>query len=110
MGLVPVMAQNYYVKSIVRSACAIPLLPKTVMARGLQTLITEAERKHVIIALKEFFEYFTQTWMCKHFETLSVYGLKHRTNNLAESCNKMLRVKTGAHRPSLWHFICKYFL
>ncbi|XP_052119508.1 uncharacterized protein LOC127748758 [Frankliniella occidentalis] len=106
LGLVPFMNQHRRLKSLIRSACALALLPKNVMARGLNTLIQEATRRGYIQLLNGFFLYMINTWMTDPlFSTMSVYDQPHRTNNVSESCNRMLRSKTGAHRPGLWHFI-----
>lgn len=69
----------------------------------------EANAAGLIQVLQPFFDYFINTWMSPaFFPSLSVYGVKNRTNNVAESANKILRSLTGAHRPSLWHFLCTY--
>lgn len=107
--LAAVMRENRVVKSIVRSTMAIPLLPTNLMARGLQSLMREAAIAGVNGILEGFFNYFIDTWFSPtYFGSLSVYGIRHRTNNVCESCNRLLRSLTGAHRPGLWHFLSKY--
>ena len=110
LGLTAYLRESRIAKSLVRSALAIPLLPQRLMARGFQTLIAEANRRGLFGPLEPFFNYMTETWFSMPFlQSLSVYGLKHRTNNCAESANRLLRSKTGAHKPSVWHFLCKCF-
>ena len=111
MGLGPLMRENRVLRSLVRSTLAIPLLPQRFMARGLASLIREANAAGLINILQPFFNYMIDTWMSPtFFRSLSVYGIRHRTNNVCESANKILRSFTGAHRPSLWHFICEFYI
>lgn len=108
MGLVQLINQNPHVRRIIRSCCALALLPAGLIRRGLRILVAEAARLNVIQHLAEFFNYMVDTWMTdRMLVKLSVFGLKHRTNNVAEAANKILRRRTGAHRPGLWHFLCK---
>ena len=102
------MNANRRLKSIVRSACAIPLLPPALMERGIQTLIQEAAQHGILPHLDSFFQYLINTWMAPNVKKrLSVFRLRHRTNNVAESNNRLRRGRTGAYRPGLWHFLCK---
>lgn len=109
LGLIPELNNSRPLKSLIRSVCAIPLLPTALMERGVQTLISEAARRGFFPLLDNFFEYYINFWMAPNVKRrLSVFGMKHRTNNVSECCNKLLRSRTGAHRPGLWHFLCKY--
>lgn len=109
MGLVPLMTANMELRKLIRSFCAIPLLPQNLIQRGVESLMRTAQRRGFLPLLNEFFTYFIDTWIAgPFFESLSVYNQPHRTNNVAESANKMLRKKTGVHRPGLWHFIGKH--
>ncbi|KAE8739287.1 hypothetical protein FOCC_FOCC015210 [Frankliniella occidentalis] len=106
LGLVPFMNQQRRLKSLIRSVCALPLLPQNLIGRGLNTLIQEARRRGYIQLLAPFFNYLIDTWMTNPlFSTMCVFNQPHRTNNVSESCNRMLRARTGAHRPGLWHFL-----
>ncbi|KAE8740773.1 hypothetical protein FOCC_FOCC013697 [Frankliniella occidentalis] len=106
LGLVPFMNQHRRLRSLIRSVCALPLLPQALMGRGLNTLIQEANRRGYLQLLTPFFNYMIDTWMSNPlFSTLSVYDQPHRTNNVSESCNRMLRSRTGVHRPGLWQFL-----
>ncbi|KAK3910862.1 Protein FAR1-RELATED SEQUENCE 2 [Frankliniella fusca] len=106
LGLVPFMNQHRQLRSLIRAMCALPLLPQALMGRGLNTLIQEATRRGYVQFLNPYFNYMIDTWMTNPlFSTMSVYDQPHRTNNVSESCNRMLRSKTGAHRPGLWHFL-----
>lgn len=110
LGLIPAI-NNRRLRSLIRSVCAVPLLPKALMERGVQTLISEAAQRGFFPLLNDFFEYYIGFWMAPHIKSrLSVFGMKHRTNNVSECSNKLLRSRTGAHRPGLWHFLCKYTL
>lgn len=109
MGLVPLMNANRHLKSIVRSCCALALLPARAIRRGFVTLMTEAARRNVLQQLTPFFDYMIETWLTQRMiPKLSVFRLRHRTNNVAEAVNKVLRRRTGAHRPGLWHFLSKF--
>ncbi|XP_034252579.1 uncharacterized protein LOC117652054 [Thrips palmi] len=106
LGLTQLMRDNRVLRSLVRASLALPLLPAGLIDRGLRTLILEAQRSGHFPVLEPFFTYWVETWgNPRFFRYLSVYGLKHRTNNVAESANRLLRSKTGAHRPGLWHFL-----
>ncbi|KAK3930908.1 putative 14.5 kDa early protein [Frankliniella fusca] len=106
LGLVPFMNQHRRFKSLICCVCALPLLPQAVIGRGFNTLIQEATRRGYIQLLNGFFNYMIDTWMTDPlFSTMCVYGQPHRTNNVSESCNRMLRSRTGAHRPGLWNFL-----
>ncbi|KAJ1528957.1 hypothetical protein ONE63_007325 [Megalurothrips usitatus] len=106
LRLRPHMQQNRNLRSIIRSMLALPLLPTNLIIRGYRTLMVEAQRTGLLGLLNELFQYWTDTWAAPHvFQSLSVYGLRHRTNNVCESANRLLRSKTGAHRPGLWHFL-----
>ena len=98
LELTAFLQQNREAKSLVRASLAIPLLPQRLMARGFRTLIAEAARRGILGPLEPFFNYFIDTWFsARFFRSLSVFGLKHRTNNCSESANRMLRAKTGVH-------------
>lgn len=108
LGLTAFSRRNLRNRSLLRSFLGIPLLPQHMIVRGFATLVTEAQRLGVLVELGGFITYFMKTWLTQpYFQTLSVFRLKHRTNNLCESCNKLLRSKTGAHKPGLWHFLSK---
>ena len=80
MGLIPQINNNRPLKSLIRSLCAIPLLPTALMERGVQTLMTEAARRGFFPLLGNFFEYYIGFWMAPNVKSrLSVFGLKHRT-------------------------------
>ena len=108
MGFVPAMNAYPALKSLIRSVCGLPLLPRPLMMRGLMSLISEARRRGFLLFLQSFFLYIINTWMSPNMiRRLCVFRLKHRTNNVAECANRLLRNRTGAHRPGLWHFHCK---
>ncbi len=108
LHLFPTMRANRRLNSLVRSLLGIPLLPGNLMLRGFDTLVREARQRNLFAILDPLFTYYANFWFSPAvFQSLSVYGLKHRTNNIAESANRLLRSRTGAHRPGLWHFLCK---
>lgn len=108
LGLRALLLNDLILRSIVRSILALPLLPAALIDRGLQTLIVEATRGGYFLVLQPLFNYWIDTWgRQRFFQFLSVFGVAHRTNNVCESANRLLRSKTGAHRPGLWHFLCK---
>lgn len=70
-------------RGIVRSTLALPLLPSGLIDRGLRSLIIEAVRRGHFAVLEPFFDYWIATWGNRRFfRFLSVFGLKHRTNNV----------------------------
>lgn len=106
LGLIPHMRQDRQLKTLIRSFCAIPLLPQNLIERGVRILMAQAHQRGFLPLLNDFLHYYIDTFMTMpFFGSLSVFEQPHRTNNVAESCNKLLRKKTGAHRPRLWHFV-----
>lgn len=109
LGLVPLVNANQHAKRILRSCCALALLPANLIHRGFRRIAAEAAQQNLLQDLMPFLQYMVNTWMSDQMlPKLSVFGLRNRTNNVAETSNKMLRRRTGAHRPGLWHFLCKF--
>ncbi|XP_034238942.1 uncharacterized protein LOC117643894 [Thrips palmi] len=106
LGLTGLLREDRICRSIARSLLAVPLLPKRYMERGVRVLIAEAHREGRLDQLNALFDYYTDTWFsASAFESLSVYRAEHRTNNCAETANKMFGSKTGANRPGVYRFL-----
>ncbi|KAJ1522440.1 hypothetical protein ONE63_001630 [Megalurothrips usitatus] len=93
----------------IRKACAITLLPPRYFLVGLGVLRDDARRENLVLAflLVNFFQYVEDKWILNNNrrQWMRLFKAVHRTNNLCESHNKMLRKAIGAYRPNVWAFI-----
>lgn len=93
---------NDAVVVIVRCCNALPLLPRTWLEAGVLCLWERAIHFGVTAQLDEWFSYIENTWTSGRFaDSVSVFGAIHRTNNISESVNRMLRLRTKAHHPNI---------
>ncbi|KAK3932380.1 Carboxy-S-adenosyl-L-methionine synthase [Frankliniella fusca] len=95
MGLTYYLGLHPRAKSIVRSLLALPLLPQNRIMEGFMSLAYEAAEEAVYAVLHTFFLKVLDTWLVGfRFQMLSVFLADHRTNNVSESANRMLRLRT----------------
>ncbi|KAK3913488.1 Glutamate receptor ionotropic, NMDA 2C, partial [Frankliniella fusca] len=106
MGLTHYLRLHPRAKSIVRSLLALPLLPQNLIMEGFMSLAYEAAEEAVYAVLHTFFLRVLQTWLVGfRFEMMSVFLADHRTNNVSESANRMLRLRTQVHHPNISLFL-----
>lgn len=109
LGLQPLMNASRKLSSIIRATYAIPLLPPRLLRKGFVALVREAYRQGLLRHLDAFFEYLNDTWLNGfRADALSVFLARHRTNNVSESANRMLRVRTKVHHPTVSLFLGKF--
>lgn len=109
LGLRPHIFTNRKVDRLVRSFCALALLPVKLLWKGLEVLAIRARREGVFLFLEPLFYYIKNTWYSyTNLRMLSVYNCPHRTNNVCESCNAAMVAAMKQKRPNIWSFQCKY--
>lgn len=109
LGFRALLQLHLRIPSILRSCCAIALLPKELMIFALLSLALEAQQEGILHLMQPIFTYLRDVWFTGwRLHKVSVFLSAHRTNNVAESVNKMLQKRTGIHHPSLWTFIGMY--
>ena len=97
---------NDRLKSLVRCCCALPLLPQDMIEDGLLSLVLEAVGLNLFDDMDDFFGYIYDTWINSwRFQCLSCCLSPFRTNNCSECANRMLRLRTRVHRPSIPTFM-----
>ncbi|KAJ1519031.1 hypothetical protein ONE63_011362 [Megalurothrips usitatus] len=89
---------------IVRCCNALPLLPADNIRTGLLTVVRAAKQYGVFRRLKGFLKYVKDVWASKP-DVLSVFEEANRTNNVAESWNRTLRLAVKVKRPNIWIFL-----
>jgi len=96
---------------IVRLAGTLPLLPRRLMVRGLVLLTREAMGQGPAFyrRVRPFLRYLNRRWVSHPLRSqwMCVFNSKHRTNNAAESLNKLMKLLMGVH-PNIYRFIRKY--
>ncbi|KAK3923567.1 Tyrosine-protein kinase etk [Frankliniella fusca] len=106
MGLTGFLNVHDRARSIVRSLLALPLLPRDLIGEGFMSLAYEAADEGVYAVLHQFFLNIHSTWLTGfRYEMLSVFLAVHRTNNVSESANRMLRLRTHVHHPNISTFL-----
>jgi len=92
-----------------RKSCAIALLPVQYFRVALDILRRDAYEEDPLLyyLLHNFFEYMEFRWIGNRYRRLwmGFWESMHRTNNLCESHNRMLRKEVGAYRPNVYAFI-----
>lgn len=100
-------------RKIVRLAGTLPLLPRRLMHRGLVLLTRNAmsEGRAFYRRVRPFLRYLNRRWVSHRIRSrwMNVYNSRHRTNNAAESLNKLLKLLMGNH-PNIYKFIGLLFL
>ncbi|XP_044575625.1 uncharacterized protein LOC123259326 [Cotesia glomerata] len=103
LGLIRLVQNWKYGKILIRKIMALALLPAVDASDGFQWIITNIP-DNVKTLFGTFLLYFREQWIKKTPPTLwSVYGLLHRTDNLAETYHKKANLRFGAHSP-IWKF------
>lgn len=91
-------------RRIVRMAMGIPLAPGDRLQEALNCVIVESRRLNLVDQFLEFFQYIRETWVLGVGNTLSVFGVRHRTNNVAECHHRNLNSRL-VRRPNIWRFL-----
>lgn len=108
LHLTALLRENMLADSVVRSLCAIPLLPTEHLARGFASVLRRAMR-HGLDELGPLFAYYLRTWLSPaRLRILSVYDSENRTNNVCESHNRTLRAEVKVHHPNIFQLIAAF--
>lgn len=106
LGMAAFIRDNPAVKRIIQLCCAIPLAPPQYLRAALGVISEEARATIYFDDLLPFFWYLWNTWLTgRRYESLSVSGCEHRTNNICESYNRLLSSQLGPHHPNIYRFI-----
>lgn len=105
LGLHAVVRDNDNARRILRLSMSIPLVPPNRIQEALNAIIVEARRLFLFNEFEGFFNYIRTTWIdVIGPEVLSVFGVRHRTNNAAESHHRNLNSRL-VRRPNIWRFL-----
>lgn len=98
-------------RRIVRLAMAIPLVPADRLKGALNSVLIEARRLGLFDQFEHFFLYIRETWILGVGRSLSVFRVRHRTNNVAECHHRNLNARL-VRRPNIWRFLgsCQLFM
>ena len=100
MGLSSEFANSRSLKTIQRILC-LPLLPQESISEAFSTI----RRDNSVLVLNNWLQYVEQTWIrSRRFPSLSVFGMRHRTNNFAESTFSVFSTQLMPH-PQLFKFL-----
>ncbi|KAJ1518780.1 hypothetical protein ONE63_011611 [Megalurothrips usitatus] len=106
IGLAVPIRDNEEVDSLVRSMCALALLPSKKLVKGIEALADRCLAQGHWWLLKPMFEYIRDTWCIpSRRKMFSVYKCPHRTSNACESCNSTLRSAVRQKHPNVWSFL-----
>ena len=106
LSLVPHIKQNGVIASLIRSICALPLLPTEQIEEGLEAIGRRALRLGHFDLLEPLFVKVASTWLtAKVLEVLSVCDAVDRTSNACESDNSSLARAVKTCHPSIWRFL-----
>ena len=87
---------------------AIPLLKENLISQAYLQLKCQEENFHISdetkVQLSRFNSYFSRYWL-KKIEMMSVFGLKHKTNNCSEGFHSSLNKRIKVIHPNLWCFL-----
>lgn len=103
-GLHAIVRDNDNARRIVRLCMAIPLAPPNRLQEALNSIIMEARRLRLDNEFLNFFQYIRNTWIIGVGNVLSVFGVRHRTNNAAECHHRNLNSRL-VRRPNIWRFL-----
>lgn len=106
LRLVSLIRRNHLANSIVRSMCALALLPSHDIPAALGKLARHAKREGVWDALHRLFLYFKTYWL-RRKSILSVYECDDRTNNACESDNRTFRDSVKVKHANIFCFLSK---
>lgn len=106
-GLFELVRDSENARRIVRLCLAIPLAPPGRLQEALNSILIESRRLQLFNEFTEFFEYIRRTWLIGIGDhILSVFGVRHRTNNVAECHHRNLNSRL-VQRPNIWRFLGK---
>lgn len=78
---------------------ALALLPNEFVVPGFQSIAKQHAKSRIF---SRFAKYWHRQWAEAN---ISVYGLKNRTNNFAESLNKTINLLIGNRHPHIWRLL-----
>lgn len=105
LGLHALVRDNPNARRVVRLCLAIPLAPPGRLFEALNAILVEARRLDLHDQLLNLFNYLRATWIQGIGERiLSVFGVRHRTNNIAEAHHRNLNSRV-VRRPNIWRFL-----
>ncbi|KAK3932642.1 putative WRKY transcription factor protein 1 [Frankliniella fusca] len=105
LGLHAIVRDNQNARRIVRLCLAIPLSPPGRLFEALNAVVMEARRLNLQEQFTDLFNYLRATWIEGIGErTLCVFGVRHRTNNVAEAHHRNINSRV-VRRPNVWRFI-----
>ena len=108
LGLHAIVRDFENARRIVRMSMGIPLAPADRLQEALNCVLVEARRLDLLDQFQDFFQYIRQTWILGVGSTLSVFGVRHRTNNIAECHHRNLNARL-VRRPNIWRFLGKHY-
>ncbi|KAK3915241.1 Elongation factor G [Frankliniella fusca] len=105
LGLHALVRDNENARRVVRLCLAIPLAPPNRLIEALNAVVVEARRLNLHNQMSDLFNYLRATLIEGVGEhILSVFGVRHRTNNVAEAHHRNLNARV-VRRPDIWRFI-----
>lgn len=84
---------------VMQKIAALALLPNDFIIEGFDSIAKKFKKSKTFA---RFEKYWRRQWPKAN---ISVYGLKHRTNNFAESLNKTINLLIGNKHPHVWRLI-----
>ncbi|KAK3924637.1 (2R)-sulfolactate sulfo-lyase subunit beta [Frankliniella fusca] len=97
-------SENDLIHSFIRCICGAPLLPATLIEKGVEEIWTEVVTSGWGETLQPLFSYFKKEWVPRVHE-LSVYSQPERTNNCSESDNRCMANFIPQNHPNIWTLI-----
>ncbi|KAE8752689.1 hypothetical protein FOCC_FOCC000429 [Frankliniella occidentalis] len=105
LGLHDLVRDSDNARRVVRLCLAIPLAPPGQLYDALNTVVIEARRLNLHDRFVDLFNYLRATWLEGIGQRiLCVFGVRHRTNNVAEAHHLNLNSRI-VRRPNVWRFI-----
>ncbi|XP_052130886.1 uncharacterized protein LOC127751409 [Frankliniella occidentalis] len=105
LGLHELVRDRENARRVVRLCLGIPLAPPGRLFDALNAVVIEARRLNLQEEFNDLFNYLRVTWLEGIGErTLCVFGVRHRTNNVAEAHHRNLNSRV-VRRPNVWRFI-----
>ncbi|XP_034246644.1 uncharacterized protein LOC117648296 [Thrips palmi] len=104
LGMTKKIKDSPHVRRVVRSFCALPLLPQSYIIRGYNSLLKTATKKRVAATILPLANYWQTQWLNK-VHLLSVSGCEDRTTNGSECDNRMFQDAVRQARPNCWDFM-----
>lgn len=83
----------------INKVCALALLPNEFIVDGFNAISSKCPKSE---RWERFSKYWERQWANAN---ISVYGLKHRTNNFAESLNRTINLLNVSKHPHIWKLI-----